>query len=222
MTEPIGLENKLYFWDTKDGNSYFKILDMTDPNWPSVSDIQGSERMQHVSHVARYGNKLIYIGSPNSFESPQFVECYNTETGTWKPKPLGQLPEKRTGFALVVVKADIYILGGSSDVHNGSQPLKSCLRLNNRTSQWEPISDMLCNRTDHCAFVSESRIHVYGGRVNGTDELSQTMEVYDIKQNSWSRFHLTDLEDIDKDPSLNVSYAVRVSLNSVSNVLTRD
>ncbi|XP_055354780.1 dual specificity protein kinase zak2-like [Paramacrobiotus metropolitanus] len=206
----VNVDDHIYFWDEEDVQAPFKKLDGR--NF-SVSPLPMPHWIRRVDRIVRSKNKIFVIGASSS-ESVRLVERFDTTTKQWGPPgSVASLPDDRVGFAAVVFNKELYLLGGQTTSETAPQLLKSCVRLDRKTSQWVQVSDLLHARTNHCAFVYQEQVYVFGGRIDGTDGLAQTMQVCDAKTWQWSTFPLPDLDDVDMDPSLNVSYVVRVDIN---------
>ncbi|XP_055354772.1 uncharacterized protein LOC129600314 [Paramacrobiotus metropolitanus] len=206
----VNVDDHIYFWDEEDVQAPFKKLDGR--NF-SVSPLPMPHWIRRVDRIVRSKNKIFVIGASSS-ESVRLVERFDTTTKQWGPPgSVASLPDDRVGFAAVVFNKELYLLGGQTTSETAPQLLKSCVRLDRKTSQWVQVGDLLHARANHCAFVYQEQVYVFGGHVDGKDGLAQTMEVYDAKTCQWSTFPLPDLDDIDMDPSLNVSYVVRVDIN---------
>ncbi|XP_055354776.1 uncharacterized protein LOC129600317 [Paramacrobiotus metropolitanus] len=206
----VSIDDHVYFWDEEDVQAPFKRLD---GRKFSTSPLPMPHWIRRVDRMVCTKHEIFVIGAPSS-ENVGLVERFDMITKQWGlPGSVASLPDDRVGFAAVAFNTELYLLGGQTNSDSSLQLLKSCVRLDCETSQWVQVGDLLHARTNHCAFVYQDQVYVFGGRMDGQDGLAQIMEVYDAKRCQWSTFPLPDLDDIDMDPNLNVSYVVRVDIN---------
>ncbi|XP_077294038.1 uncharacterized protein LOC143916708 [Arctopsyche grandis] len=97
--------------------------------------------------------------------------------------PMGQ---KRTKLQVAEIDGYIYVTGGRGE---GSKVIDTVERYDPKTDSWTFMAPMLEKRCNHAINVWEGKIYVAGGTnvINlGMNDLSNTLEIYDPKTNSWT------------------------------------
>ncbi|XP_055335022.1 uncharacterized protein LOC129586055 isoform X2 [Paramacrobiotus metropolitanus] len=204
----VTVDDEVYFWDDREPEKAFRLFKGSKK---SVSLLPMTKWVRQLDCLISYKKHLFCVGTPFNGNS-RVVERFDTNSEKWAF--VAELPEDRRNFAAVVFKGELYLLGGRSGSGADAQMLKSCVRFDRTLREWKKVCDLLQARSGHCAFVSEDQIYVFGGRVEGRDDLALTMETYQPKDESWMSFPLADMEDIDMDPNMDVSYAVKLTLGS--------
>ncbi|XP_055329692.1 uncharacterized protein LOC129582245 isoform X2 [Paramacrobiotus metropolitanus] len=175
MKCPVVIGRLLYFWDIRCRS--FKKVDLLQSSGSVVEDLPVCRNLNRSSKI-------------------MYVECFDTVTNAWSILP--RLPGRRCAFATVVLQNYVYILGGRSVFVWSVETLRSCARLNWTTRTWEPLPSLRNARSNHCAFVTNSRVGVFGGRIENDYALSlSTMEMYDPENNEWTSSKITSLDSAD-------------------------
>jgi len=145
------------------------------PGFPALS----IPRLDH--EIAIMENKILVLGGATFIEG-RFTLCEVDEMldlreNEWKLIPGLQIP--RCSFEAVVIRNDIYIIGGR-DKEN--KVLNSVEKYNVTTGERTAMASMNIGRDKHAAVRLGNRIYVMGGREG---EACYTLEEYDIERNTW-------------------------------------
>lgn len=95
---------------------------------------------------------------------------------------LAEMPTARFGLALAAYEDQIYALGGET----GQAISPMVERYDLITNTWTRLSDKPTPVTDAAAAVIGGKIYIPGGRA-ASGELSDRLEIYDPRQDSWSQ-----------------------------------
>ncbi|XP_055354781.1 uncharacterized protein LOC129600324 [Paramacrobiotus metropolitanus] len=159
----VNVNDQIYFWNEEDVQAPFKKLDGR--NF-SVSPLPMPHWIRRVDRIVGSKCKLFVFGTSTD-ERVRLVERFNTTTKQWGPPgSVAPLPDDRVGFAAVVLNKELYLLGGQTNPVSSHDLLKSCVRLDRKTSQWVQVGDLLHARANHCAFVYQKQVYVFGGHVD--------------------------------------------------------
>ncbi|XP_032451672.1 kelch-like protein 12 isoform X2 [Nasonia vitripennis] len=114
------------------------------------------------------------------------VKVYDFKTKIWEKLCKMNIARKFCGA--VFVEGFLYAFGGY-DIDN--KIINSVERYSLESKQWEVMSPMIEERCAPAVIVFDDHIYVIGGRGRGSDSEDvylDTIEVYDIKTNKWSKF----------------------------------
>jgi len=117
----------------------------------------------------------VCLYAQQSGDSKQRPEVTNTSIPKYT-----NLPQGRSANAAASLEGKIYVVGGYSNGFLGRVDV-----LNLRSGKWSRKKDLLVPRCFHAVVPVHDKLYVFGGLSKETDSI--TVEVYDSKQNSWSK-----------------------------------
>lgn len=94
------------------------------------------------------------------------------------------MPTPRSGAVAVVVKDQIYVIGGYSVKNDHSQVLSVNERYDPQTDSWKALAPMSRPRSGAAAAVIDNKIYVIGG-VDKDTNFTSLVERYDPETNAW-------------------------------------
>lgn len=103
-------------------------------------------------------------------------------------KPFFPSMKHSSRHALAYNEGYIYLIGGFDTINK--KTLKSCIRFNIVTEKWQQLQPMLFEIMDDAACaINEYQIVVTGG-VDSNGRLTDIVQLYDIRENSWRLFEI--------------------------------
>ncbi|ESO92638.1 hypothetical protein LOTGIDRAFT_233079 [Lottia gigantea] len=123
---------------------------------------------------------IIVISGINSYITPS-VEMYDTQKDRWFILP--DLPRLVSWFSVCTVANSILIMGGICDGHVVDTVWKFDVVLR----QWTEVARMPERRARHACAVLHDKVYVCGGVKGDGNQLVESIDCYDIYNNSWSK-----------------------------------
>lgn len=182
-----------------DATSSNMMYDPVSDRWEMRADLP--QALHHVG-LTELGGMLYAIGGlrGNVHVGPQptaFV--YNPRTDRWKELP--PLPSPRGSLAVAAVGGAIHVLGGRNSVRTekiappgapemlvGIGTVTTHDVYDVETEMWSRAKPLPGPPRDHMGVaVMETKIHVFGGRINDYSNMLDRHDVYDIREKGWTK-----------------------------------
>ena len=171
----ITVDNIVYVMLGGDRNGKCVVcLDVTKPEaWKRCSDTKEVVKYP----IAWSIGKQVFVLSQTEFRHEVFLQCYDTLSDTWFIKSLPPLSVTNTMSACIaVMNTDVYILGGFG---------RLCVRYRRSTDQWDELARPAeCHLSGAAVRANGTNIFLCAG-CSKNDNLRNTVEVYDITNNTW-------------------------------------
>lgn len=168
-------QNKVFFLGGQTAENIeadSKALDILSLEWeqlprPSISTVD--------ARAIVYGDRIYLIGGRGSNGDPvKFVQIYDPNKNEWTPGV--DLPEARSGFALVGFEGKIYVLGG----WNGKQVTNSVFSYSQAQKAWRNEPPLNTARQEFATVVLDNRFLIAGG--NDGHNKTDTLETWNPYQ----------------------------------------
>ncbi|KAK5655346.1 hypothetical protein OQA88_5913 [Cercophora sp. LCS_1] len=161
--------------------------------WEEIASVPGEARGS--AAVGVHDGKVILAGGMKILEpwqggrqeSVDFVDIFDTRTGTWSSGP--KLPGRRDHAGAGVVDGKMYVVGGREDGQAGVRGDVFELDLGKMES-WVSRKGMVTPRGGISATVVGRRVFTFGGEGNpaeGSDGVFNETEVYDTGRDTWAK-----------------------------------
>ena len=147
--------------------------------------------------VAIASDGLLYLFGGEDREEI-LADAYVYDPGTQQWQALPPMNEARTLAVGGALGGKLYVVGGS----DGSQALASCELFDPLAAEWSDCPSLIHPRVAAGAAVFLNKIYVLGGVLSGA---SDSGEVYDAAEESWSEFNIPMLAEDADWPHLGVS-----------------